>query len=275
MDFVTSPTGGTRIAYRVTAATTPTVTAAPPALLVHGTALSQAIWRGFGYLRELAADRPVVTVDLRGHGRSDKPRGIHDYAMQHFVDDVIALLDHLGLDRVHYAGYSLGGRLGFSLAAEHPQRLASFASIAGAPGTGSGVFDRVFFPDSIAALERGGVELFLEEWAAASGHDIDPATRGAFLANDAAALAAYMRAAEQAERVEDAAIAALPMPVLLVAGTRDRPRLTAAEHVRALLPEARLLLVEGADHGSTPRRPEVAPALREFFAAVDAAAASA
>ncbi|QJU52842.1 alpha/beta fold hydrolase [Herbiconiux sp. KACC 21604] len=271
MDFVSSSTGGIRIAYRRTAASTPSGATAPPALLVHGTALSQAIWRGFGYLRELAVDRPVVTVDLRGHGRSDKPYGVDDYAMQRFVDDVVALLDTLELDRVHYAGYSLGGRLGFSLAAEHPQRLASFASIAGAPGTGVGVFDRVFFPGSIDALERGGVELFLEEWAAASGREVDPATRGAFLANDAAALASYMRAAEAAERVDDAAIAAFPMPVLLVAGTRDHPRLAAAEHVRALLPTAQLLLLEGADHGTTPRRPEVAPALRTFFAAVDAA----
>lgn len=266
MDYAINPLDGTRLAYRVTSGPAASGT---PVLLLHGTALSQAIWRGFGYLSELSPDRPVITLDLRGHGRSDKPHEQADYAMTWFITDVLTLLDHLGFDRVHLAGYSLGGRVGFSLAAEHAQRLASFVSIAGAPGTGVGVFDRVFFDGSIEALERGGMEGFLTEWERASGTPIDAATRTAFSANDPLALAAYMRSAEREERVPDAAISAFPMPLLLVAGTRDRPRLEAAHHVHALLPDSQLLTLEGATHGDTPRHPTLPKAIRTYLNTVD------
>ena len=272
MDYATNPTDGIRIAYRVTAppagaeGSTSAENAATPIVLVHGTALSQAIWRGFGYLKALSPGRPVITVDLRGHGRSDKPHADHSYAMPLFVGDVLAVLDALGLERAHYLGYSLGARVGFSLAAEAPGRVASFTSVAGAPGTGVGVFDRVFFPGSIAALERGGMPAFLADWEEASGNAVDPMTRAAFLANDGAALAAYMRETERQPRVPDAAIAAFPMPVLLVAGSRDRPRLEAAHHVAGLLPGAELRIVEGANHADTPRHPEVLPLVETFLA---------
>jgi pimeloyl-ACP methyl ester carboxylesterase len=266
MEYATNPLDGTRLTYRVTAGH---VASGTPVVLVHGTALSQAVWRALGYLRELSPARPVITLDLRGHGRSDKPHDGGDYAMDWFLADVLTVIDHLGFDRVHYLGYSLGGRLGFSLAASHPTRLASFVSVAGAPATGVGVFDRVFFDGSIEALERGGMEGFLAEWELASGAPVDPATRTAFTANDPHALAAYMRAAELEERVPDAAISAFPMPVLLAAGTRDRPRLEAAEHVHALLPTSQLLLLEGATHANTPAHPSLLPAVREFLAAAD------
>jgi pimeloyl-ACP methyl ester carboxylesterase len=156
--------------------------------------------------------------------------------------------------------------VGFSLAAAHPERLAGFISVAGAPGTGAGTFDRVFFAGSIDALERGGMEGFLAEWQRASGSPVDPITRTAFLANDAAALAAYMRETERQPTVPDAVIANLPMPLLLLAGTRDRPRLRAAEQVRALLPSAVLTVLDGATHADTPRHPGALPAIQDFLA---------
>ena len=45
----------------------------PPLLLVHGSALSRSIWRGFGYLAALQDRYRVISIDLRGHGRSGKP----------------------------------------------------------------------------------------------------------------------------------------------------------------------------------------------------------
>ena len=66
VDFAENPADGIRIAYRITGS-------GPAVVMVHGTMLSQVIWRGFGYSRELADDFTVITPDLRGHGRSDKP----------------------------------------------------------------------------------------------------------------------------------------------------------------------------------------------------------
>ncbi|MDO9395892.1 MAG: alpha/beta fold hydrolase [Herbiconiux sp.] len=263
MDSALNPVDGTRIAYRTTGQGTPVV-------LLHGTALSQAIWRGFGYLRSLGATHRVITLDLRGHGRSDKPHAAGSYAIDRFADDVLAVLDAVGESSAHVVGYSLGARVAFAVAAAHPERVRSLTSIAGAPGTGVGVFDRVFFVGAIAALERGGMAGFLAEWERASGHPVDAATRMAFEANDARALAAYMREAEVVPRVTDAELAALPMPVLLLAGTRDRERLTAMEHLRAQLPTAEWHVLDGAAHSDTPRHAEVLPLLEAFLARVDA-----
>ncbi|WP_440709773.1 alpha/beta fold hydrolase [Herbiconiux sp. YIM B11900] len=268
MDFASNPADGSRIAYRSIGEGTPVV-------LLHGTALSQAIWRGFGYLRALGGSHRVITLDLRGHGRSDKPHTAASYGIDLFVGDVIAVLDALGVPAAHVVGYSLGARVALAVATAHPERVRSLASVAGAPGTGVGVFDRVFFDGAITALEHGGMAGFLAAWERASGHPVDAATRMAFEANDAAALAAYMREAERLPRVTDAELAALPMPVLLLAGTRDRERLTAMEHLRAQLPHAEWHVLDGATHADTPRHPQTLPLLEAFVDRVDAGKTSA
>jgi 3-oxoadipate enol-lactonase len=65
----------------------------------------------------------VVRYDTRGHGRSPVPAG--DYTIDDLTDDVVALLDRLGVDRAHVAGLSIGGMTALRLAAREPQRVAS------------------------------------------------------------------------------------------------------------------------------------------------------
>ena len=69
----------------------------------------------------------VLRFDTRGHGNSDKPPG--DYTLRMLANDVIALLDALALERVHFCGVSLGGMIGQTLAIEHHERLASLALV--------------------------------------------------------------------------------------------------------------------------------------------------
>lgn len=74
---------------------------------------------------DLAERFRVIRYDTRGHGRSPAPDG--PYAIDDLVDDVIALLDRLGLERVHFVGLSLGGMTGMRLAARAPQRVDRLA----------------------------------------------------------------------------------------------------------------------------------------------------
>ncbi|MEV4622076.1 3-oxoadipate enol-lactonase [Asanoa sp. NPDC049573] len=67
----------------------------------------------------------VVVFDHRGHGGSASPPG--PYAIEDLGKDVLALLDHLGVDRVRYAGLSLGGMVGMWLAAHAPERVDRLA----------------------------------------------------------------------------------------------------------------------------------------------------
>lgn len=262
MDFAINPLDGARIAYRSSGI-------GPPVVLVHGTALSQVIWRGFGYVRDLAADHTVITLDLRGHGRSDKPHQESAYRMEFFIADVLAVLDRLEVERADYVGYSLGGRVGFSVLDVAPDRVARFVSAAGAAGNRPGAFDRVFFPGCIESLETAGMDGFIARWEAYSGSRLDSATRGAFAVNDATALAAYMRTAERDSGVPDERLAGLAAPTLMLVGSQDAERLAAAEHVRAVAPAATLQVIVDCTHGDLLRHPDVLPMVRAFLASSD------
>ncbi|WP_287127884.1 alpha/beta fold hydrolase [Candidatus Cyanaurora vandensis] len=96
---------------------------APPLdlVLVHGLAANLAFW--YHLAPALAAQYRVTMVDLRGHGRSGMPATGYTPAV--LAQDVLALLDHLGLERVHLLGHSFGGSVCLHLALAHPERLAS------------------------------------------------------------------------------------------------------------------------------------------------------
>lgn len=99
-----------------------------PVLLVHGLSSNCRTWEATA--RHLAAEgHPVVAVDLRGHGRSDKPDGGYDFAT--LVADVVEVLDGLGWDAPLVAGQSTGGNLAVELAAGHPGRVAGVAGVDG------------------------------------------------------------------------------------------------------------------------------------------------
>ncbi|MDP9373996.1 MAG: alpha/beta hydrolase [Chloroflexota bacterium] len=105
--------------------------AGEPVLLVHGLTASARSLAGIA--ETLALTRGVVAPDLRGRGRSDKPR--EGYSFAHHTADLIALLDRLGIARVALVGHSLGALIGVYLAAHHPERVTRLVLIdAGADG---------------------------------------------------------------------------------------------------------------------------------------------
>ena len=98
-----------------------------PVLVVHGFGSNrQANWLDAGWAEPLeAAGIRGILVDLRGHGESDKPVGPEHYAPAAFLDDLVAVLDALGLERVGVLGYSFGARLGWELGRAHPGRVSA------------------------------------------------------------------------------------------------------------------------------------------------------
>ncbi|MCL2794352.1 MAG: alpha/beta fold hydrolase [Microbacteriaceae bacterium] len=268
MDLVENPLDGSSIAYRVFGEGSP---GAPAVVLVHGTALTQAIWRGFGWVRELQATHKVITLDLRGHGRSDKPLDEDSYDQALFVSDVLAVMEAADVEKAHLIGYSLGGRVGFEIAYTHPGRLASLVTLGGSPRTGGqGIFDATFFPGVGDTFVARGMQAFVDRWAEHLGRPLDNSTAAALLANDPQALAAYMRKTEQDPGVPAHALSTLPMPLLMVAGTEDHLRVRSAARMQSLLPKTRVRLLDGATHGRTPRHPDALPAVKDWLASLSA-----
>ena len=97
-------------------------------VLLHGrTESAERMWVSTRILDALAADHRVAALDLRNHGESDKPGpGLDTRA-----DDAIDLMDHLGIDRAHIHGYSLGGVHALQLLATAPERFIT-AGLCGA-----------------------------------------------------------------------------------------------------------------------------------------------
>lgn len=99
-----------------------------PFLLVHGLASNLRMWDGVAE-HLVGAGHRVVTVDLRGHGRSDKPDAGYDVG--DVASDVRTLIDGLGLGRPWVAGQSWGGNVALELAWAHPEAVAGIACVDG------------------------------------------------------------------------------------------------------------------------------------------------
>lgn len=87
-----------------------------PILFIHGLGSSTRDWEW--QVEHFASSYRVITLDLRGHGQSDKPEG--PYSIQQFSEDVAELIDELDLAPVSVVGISLGGMVAFQLATDHP-----------------------------------------------------------------------------------------------------------------------------------------------------------
>ncbi len=95
---------------------------ARPLILLHGLLLSQEMHRPLA--EDLAAyGNRVITIDLLGHGQSDRPRDMWRYSMPVYGDQVVALMDHLQLEQAVVMGTSLGANAALEVASKRPDRL--------------------------------------------------------------------------------------------------------------------------------------------------------
>jgi pimeloyl-ACP methyl ester carboxylesterase len=248
--------------------------AGPPVLLIHGfTASIEPAWIETGILPDLARDYRVIAFDLRGHGKSGKP---HDpRAYDELGSDAIRLLDHLGIEKTHAVGYSLGGIIVIKLLTTHPRRFLS-AVLGGAAYRRSQSERADRAADEAAREIEGGVYRALLVSTAPTD---EPPLTEAFIfkrsseiaaLNDLKAHAALMRA-RRALIVTDAEIAGIRVPALAVVGAAD-PALPRVKAMQALWPALELQVVAGATHPTVhprglPRRSEFLAAIRRHIAA--------
>jgi 3-oxoadipate enol-lactonase len=106
---------------------------APLLVLSHGLGLALGMWDA--QMATLGARMRVLRYDTRGHGASSVPAG--PSSIDDLGRDVLALLDHLGVERAHFCGLSLGGMTGMWLASHAPQRIAALILANTAPQIGA------------------------------------------------------------------------------------------------------------------------------------------
>ena len=210
-----------------------------PMILLHGFAATAADNFGrTGWVQALArTGRRIVTIDLRGHGKSGHPHDEAAYAGGQLVDDVIAVMDELGIAKADLMGFSMGAGLAMRLAAQYGDRFDKvvLAGVGGGMLTprGDGWSDKVVEalttedPESIADPTAKGFRLYAEH-----------------LGQDRLALAACMKAPGSGRDVDFSAIGG---EVLVIAGARD-DMAGDPDALAAVIPGAKAETVPGADH---------------------------
>lgn len=244
-----------------------------PILLIHGFGMDiERNWHARGVWQGLKKDGyRVIGVDVRGHGKSDKPQRPEDYGTN-VTKDIANLLDHLGLKKVHINGYSMGGSVALSFLISYPERCKS-AIVGGqgwvdpdAPGSSTTniIVEGLESGQGIKPLmkflhPKGAPPLTEEELNAGSD---------AFLArNDALAMASVLRGGFG--KVTRADLEKNTVNTLLIAGGND-PLSARALLLSDIMPHVELLLISEATHGTTVKHPQYLQAIETF---VDAHAA--
>ncbi|WP_271411447.1 alpha/beta fold hydrolase [Pseudomonas sp. Q1-7] len=227
-----------------------------PVLLVHGLGSSTRDWEY--QVPALAARYRVIALDVRGHGRSDKPR--ERYSIATFADDVVALIEHLGLIDVHLVGISMGGMIGFQLGVDHPELLRSLTIV----NSGPEVKPRTP-KDFLEIAKRWTLSrvLSLESIAKALGGLLFPLPEQAELRrkieerwpqNDKRAYLSALDAIigwgvrERLRRIQ--------CPTLVVSADRDYTPVSQKETYVKELPNARLVVIEHSRHATPLDQPE-------------------
>lgn len=239
----------------------------PPVVLIHGFSLGSDLnWRATGIEPALAEDHRVLALDLRGHGGSDKPHDAEAYGAE-LAEDVLRLLDHLGIERAHLVGYSMGGAISLKLLADHPERVIS--AVLGGSGwmrpAGPGE-EPELLGGWVSGLERvaegeGSVAevLMLPRWGEPS-----PEMRAALNANDPRTLVAVLRSMPELAVAEET-VRSSRVPVLAVIGGDDmfRPEAEALVEVK---PNAEIEILPGRNHATALQDPGLLEAIRSFLA---------
>lgn len=235
-------------------------------------------------MRFFARSHRCITYSARGYLPSDVPQDAAAYTHEHFRDDVVAMLDHLGIEKAHIVGLSMGGYSALQVGIAYPGRVLSL-TLAGT-GSGSARGATEDFRRSAAALAKQ-----LEtEGAAAAARDYGAGpTRIPFLvkdprgyrefqealaAHDAKGSANTMRKF-QGERPPlhtfDAEIRKLTVPVLIMVGDEDDPCLEPSLYLKQAIPTSGLAVFPKSGHTLNLEEPALFNAtVADFIARVGA-----
>lgn len=227
----------------------------PWVVMVHGFPFTRATWTA--QVAALARDFRVLTYDLRGMGESDL--GPAPQPLEAYVDDLLALLDEVGAERVALVGLSMGGYIALRAVERAPARFRALvlADTRSEPDSDEGKVGRAA---GIRALHAGGQREFVRglmpKMLKRPDSPAGRALESLMLANDPVAMANAL-AAMQGRTDTTAGLARIAVPTLVLVGSEDA--LTPPEVARALaerIPGARLEILEGAGHVSNLEAPE-------------------
>jgi 3-oxoadipate enol-lactonase len=242
-----------------------------PLLLVAG--LGGGTWSWYGQVPYFSASYRTIAFDIRGAGRSDKPRG--PYRMQQLVEDALCLLDHLEIEKAFVLGVSMGGMVAQELALLAPHRIRALVlgcTHGGGPSRvppAAAVLETLLNNTGLSRREviEKNLPIFLSDGCRKTKPDLV-----------AAYCAAQLAAPEQPEYAFHAQLAAIgafdagersgliEAPTLIVAGSEDVLIPPENAHLLAQkIPGAEVVVIPGAGHALHAECPDRLNALADDF----------
>ena len=229
----------------------------PPLLFLHGLGSSGRDWER--QVPHFSQSRRVITPDFRGHGASAKPPG--PYSIAQFASDTAGLIRHLGLDEVDVVGISLGGMVGFQLAADSPELLQRLVAVNAIP-----TFEITRFSQRIEVWMRFaitrlmGMEKMGKVLANRLFVDPDQSEERATLVtrwaeNDKRAYRDAMKAIVRWPGVIEE-LAGVDKAILFLASEHDYVKVSTKRPFVDAIPGATLQVIEGARHAVPVERPD-------------------
>ncbi len=237
-----------------------------PVVLVHGfTQRIETCWGKTGLIDALDDEYRVIALDLRGHGKSDKPHDTEAYGNE-MVADIVRLLDHVDIRKTHIVGYSMGGRIVAKLVADHPERVKS-AMPSGTSMEPGSEDDKALGERLAKSLEESGsIRPVLERFTADGSmteQQIEQIVAMVRETNDTKALAAVLGSID--EFLPDRAkLEANPVPCLSIIGEHD-PNLPITKRTAQYMANLDIHVIKGANHLTAFRDPSFVAAIKTFI----------
>lgn len=225
---------------------------APVVCLAHSLSADMGIWAE-QVSPLLARGWRVLRIDMRGHGGSS-PGCEEAYTMPGLAQDVVAVLNLLGLDKVHFAGVSIGGMIGQQLGIDHPHRLISLmlcdTAATNIPG------GETVWIDRFAAMRNAGsleplADATMDRWVTEEFKTANPERWNVIRATVAATtLAGYFGGGMAILTFDSRSqLASIKVPTMIVWGSNDTGTPPAGNALIAdAIPGSKRSVFEGARH---------------------------
>ncbi|MDH3315981.1 MAG: 3-oxoadipate enol-lactonase [Gammaproteobacteria bacterium] len=225
--------------------------------LSHSLACSGVMWEP--QMPALSQRFRVLRYDTRGHGGSDAPSP--PYSLDQLADDAVAMLDELGIERVHWLGLSMGGMIGQNLALRYPQRLLSLILC----DTLSVISDAAqpIWEDRIETANRDGMaplcEPTLARWFTPSYLEKNPPSLASIRAQILnTPVRGYIGCCEAVRRIDYInRLSGIRLPTRVIVGADD-PATTPddAKAIHERIEGSSLVIIDDAAHLSNVEQPE-------------------
>jgi pimeloyl-ACP methyl ester carboxylesterase len=238
----------------------------PVIALIHGVGGRLDTWDAF--LEEFGAGYRMLRYDLRGFGESTKVKG--RYELGSYVEDFVALLDHLGIERCHVVGFSLGGIIAQAIALVYParvDRLVLCSTIAGV-----GPEDKAFLRERYRALQtstpeehfRRSIDLYFSQEYQKAHPEVIAEMQARRKEIDPECFAAAYRIIAETDLAED--LPKVTAKTLVMTGEYDRASPQMAAVMADRIPGAQLIIFPGLRHNLARENPKLlAHTIRKFL----------